>query len=130
MIVLPDWCLGVCRVEQGRVTGAMGVPVPQHSPGDCYMWGAVAPRPAHPDPSWTYNSSPVLVPNTTHLDIHQVTHMPPACAGRPCSPVLAAGKCRQVSLHAASPISAPGTDNSHDRFLRAAMLAFQSMHAC
>ncbi|KAK9794046.1 hypothetical protein WJX73_005382 [Symbiochloris irregularis] len=57
---------------QGRVTGAMGVPVPQHSPGDCYMWGSVSARPPHSDPFWTNDPAPVLVPNTTHLDINQV----------------------------------------------------------
>ena len=63
-----QWCLHV----QGRVTGVMGVPVVPHNPGDCFMWGQAAASSGIPGTLLARNKAPVLVPNTTHLDICEV----------------------------------------------------------
>ena len=57
---------------QGRVTGVMGVPVSPHNPGDCFMWGQAAASSGVPGAPLARNKAPVLVPNTTHLDICEV----------------------------------------------------------
>ena len=57
---------------QGRVTGVMGVPVVPHNPGDCFMWGQAAASSGIPGTLLARNKAPVLVPNTTHLDICEV----------------------------------------------------------
>lgn len=56
---------------QGRVTGAMGLPVPEQRPGDCYVWGssdasigAVCDR--------QQSALPAIVDDSTHLDVCQV----------------------------------------------------------
>ena len=58
---------------QGRVTGAMGVPVPEHQPGDCYMWGASRPvQPAYGSKLQVQSSVPQPIKDTTHLDVMEV----------------------------------------------------------
>ena len=59
--------------SQGRVTGVMGVPVQQHNPGDCFMWGKPAASlqlllGAKSDAV----KAPVMVPDTLSLDICEV----------------------------------------------------------
>ncbi|KAK9818108.1 hypothetical protein WJX72_007263 [[Myrmecia] bisecta] len=63
---------------QGRVTGAMGLPVPEHRPGDCFVWGASEPtagglmKAATTEAGWQHSDLPTLVNNTTHLDVCEV----------------------------------------------------------
>ena len=89
-------------VQQGRAAGALGLPVEQSMPGDCYMWGAsgraaaggssifvTAGRPGAMDradsgstaaaaataaASWHSSAAPVLLDGTTHLDVASVHH--------------------------------------------------------
>lgn len=68
---------------QGRVTGAMGVPVLEQRPGDCYMWGSceasaggagsrgsagAAPGAC----AWQHSEAPILVSDAHHLDVAEV----------------------------------------------------------
>ena len=63
--------------------GAMGVPVPERIPGDCYVWGsseaAAGGKSAisSPVPGWQHSNLPILVENTTHLDVLQVPGVHP-----------------------------------------------------
>jgi hypothetical protein len=65
------------------VTGAMGMPVAEQRPGDCYMWGACEANPgaagsrpaagAAPGAcAWQHSEVPVLVSDTHHLDVAEV----------------------------------------------------------
>ena len=66
-------------LQQGRVTGAMGWPVPEHRPGDCYAWGSCEP---HSSASHGHSAAsvcngaptavPTLVRDSAHLDICEV----------------------------------------------------------
>jgi len=53
----------------------MGVPIPEHQPGDCCMWGSS--RPSHPlfgNPRPRSQSlSPLSIRDITHLDVLEVT---------------------------------------------------------
>ncbi|CAL8464600.1 g4135 [Coccomyxa elongata] len=62
---------------QGRVTGAMGLPVIEHRPGDCYVWGSSNPSTGFCLSQASINhrqhcAYPVIVDDSTHLDVHQV----------------------------------------------------------
>ena len=78
----------------------MGVPVPERTPGDCYVWGsseaAAGGKSAisSPVPGWQHSNLPTLVENTTHLDVLQVPEAhqdaPPAMARHlQCTPCCA-----------------------------------------
>ncbi|BDA49523.1 probable E3 ubiquitin-protein ligase HERC2 at N-terminal half [Coccomyxa sp. Obi] len=61
----------------GRVTGAMGLPVLEHRPGDCYVWGSSNPNTGFPLSQASIShrqhcAYPVIVDDSTHLDVHQV----------------------------------------------------------
>ncbi|KAL3134847.1 hypothetical protein ABBQ32_007815 [Trebouxia sp. C0010 RCD-2024] len=62
----------------GRVSGVMGVPAPVHVPGDCYVWGSSdsnstgSKTSASTVPGWLNSTIPILVDNTTHLDVCEV----------------------------------------------------------
>lgn len=70
---------------QGRVTGAMGVPVLEQRPGDCYIWGSCEASPGNagsrgPSPggaplgacAWQHSEVPILVSDAHHLDVAEV----------------------------------------------------------
>eukprot|EP00884_Botryococcus_braunii_P011885 jgi/Botrbrau1/20698/Bobra.0058s0027.1 len=64
---------------QGRITGALGLPVVEHRPGDCYVWGASRSSTSAGkawgftnDSWWQHNLAPALVANTMHLDVVEV----------------------------------------------------------
>jgi hypothetical protein len=64
---------------QGRITGALGLPVTEHCPGDCYIWGAARSSAvggkasgSGADGWWQHSTAPTLVANTTHLDVAEV----------------------------------------------------------
>jgi len=89
-------------LQQGRVAGALGLPVEQSMPGDCYMWGSsgraaaggsssnfvTASRSGGMDradsagssaaalstaaASWHASAAPVLLDGTIHLDVASV----------------------------------------------------------
>ena len=55
------------------------MPVPEHVPGDCYVWGSSEPANggkagvvSSSVPGWQHSNVPTLVENTNHLDVHQV----------------------------------------------------------
>ena len=55
----------------------MGVPVPEHRPGDCYVWGSCEPKSnggATPSPvcSSAVTCNPILVSDSSHLDVCEV----------------------------------------------------------
>ena len=63
--------------KQGRVTGAMGLPVPEHRPGDCYVWGSSNPNIGSSLSQVSIShrqhcAYPAIVDESTHLDVHQV----------------------------------------------------------
>lgn len=68
----------------------MGLPVPEARPGDCYVWGACEAAPAGrnacaADPGacgWQRSDLPVVVADTTHLDVREVGLNAP-CSSRP-----------------------------------------------
>ena len=64
----------------------MGLPVPEHRPGDCYVWGSCEPRSngsatVSPVCSSPVNCNPSLVSESSHLDVcevwlyHAVSHL-------------------------------------------------------
>ena len=70
---------------QGRVTGALGLPVPEQRPGDCFVWGscdaaastrpgaaALLGAPAAGGCAWQHSDVPVLASDTHHLDVAEV----------------------------------------------------------
>ena len=49
------------------------MPVPEHQPGDCYMWGASRPvQPAYGSKLRVQSSVPQPIKDTTHLDVMEV----------------------------------------------------------
>ena len=59
----------------------MGVPAPVHVPGDCYVWGSSDPNTgskplASTVPGWLNSTVPIMVDNTTHLDVCEVSQSP------------------------------------------------------
>lgn len=55
----------------------MGLPVPEHRPGDCYVWGSCEPRSSgspilSPVCSSAVTCSPILVSESSHLDVCEV----------------------------------------------------------
>ena len=63
----------------------MGVPVPEYRPGDCYVWGSYEPASAgasRQSAAWVCNSAPscvpVLVSDSSHLDVCEVAYTGPA----------------------------------------------------
>ena len=59
---------------QGRVNGAIGVPVPEQIPGDCYVWGSMH---SAAEDALPRSNVPVHLHGTNHLDIAEV--QTPAC---------------------------------------------------
>ena len=92
----------------------MGVPVPERTPGDCYVWGsseaAAGGKSAisSPVPGWQHSNLPTLVENTTHLDVLQVPEAhqdaPPAMARHPAVHSLLC-----MAHHSASHVLQPGS---------------------
>jgi len=95
-------CCAAPLLQQGRAAGALGLPVEQSMPGDCYMWGssgraaaggsssnfvtasrsgamdradsgASAPSLASAATSWHSSAAPVLLDGTIHLDVASVS---------------------------------------------------------
>ena len=78
------WGMSQDGYPQGRVTGAMGLPVPEYRPGDCYVWGSCEPASAGASgqsAAWVCNSAvscaPVLVSDSSHLDVCEVASAGP-----------------------------------------------------
>ena len=72
-----------CCSPQGRAASGNVAPAGR-IPGDCYVWGSAAAGPAValgiPATAWQHSLSPVLVDDSTHLDVRSVRSTNQTCS--------------------------------------------------